>query len=105
VDFADFISVLANGGEARVIQASGATASTAFDHLLAKEEFPEWISDTKAAVSLHIRANPVLSMNEFDEIGRLLESQVTEDSLVVMSIGVWNGRGIELTLLSVSARR
>ena len=105
MDFADLVSVLINGGEARVIQACGATASTAFDRLLAKEEFPEWISATKLAISLHIRANPGFSMNEFDEIGRRLELLVAEDSLVVMSTSIWDGSGIELTLLVVLPRR
>jgi hypothetical protein len=105
VDFAELVAILANGGEARLMQASGATTSIACDGLFAEGNSPEWLSAAKMAVSLHLRANPGFAMSEFDEAGRRLESFVAADSLVISSTNPWEGEGVEMTLLAVSARR
>jgi len=105
VDFADFVAALANGGESQLSQVSAPTASLACDALFCHEALQEWLSAAKMAICLHIRAGLEFTMSEFDIVGRRLESFVAEEALVIISAGVWEGDGVELTLLAVSRRR
>lgn len=104
VDFVDMIAVLANGGEVRLTQASAPTASLACDALFSDDVQREWIATANAAVCLHIRVRPGFTMSDFDLIGNRLESCVSEQALIVLSTGMWDGDGVELTLLAVSTR-
>lgn len=104
VDFMDMVSVLINGGEARVSQVTGSSAALACDALLAEGTPQEGLSAAGTAMCLHIRAHPGFAMSDFDLIGSRLESIVHEDSLIVMSTGISDRAGVELTLLSVTAR-
>lgn len=104
VEFAEFVVILANGGEARLTQACGATASIACDRLFKKETSPAWLAAPRTAASLHIRANPDFPMSDFEQAGRRIESLVAEDSLFVASTNTWEGKSVELSLLAVSAR-
>lgn len=105
VDFGELVVALANGGEARLAQASGRTASLACDGLFADEKLLEWLSATTVAVCLHIHANPGFTMSEFDLIGQRLEPFMAQESLVIISTNAWDGDEVELTLLAVLARR
>ncbi|MEO8365745.1 MAG: hypothetical protein ABI538_06005 [Pseudoxanthomonas sp.] len=91
VDFAEFVVILANGGEARLSQACGATASIACDRLFKKETSPAWVAAPRTSASLHFRANPGFPMSDFDQAGRRSESLMAEDSLVVVSANAWKG--------------
>jgi len=104
VDFADLVVVLANGGEARLTQASGKTASLAFDGLFTDKKLHEWLSAPNVAACLHIRANPGFTMSDLDLAGHRLDSLLAEESYVVISARAWNGDEAELTLLTVARR-
>jgi hypothetical protein len=57
------------------------------------------------AICVRIRASALLAMSDFDFISERFNYLVTEESLLVVSEGRWDGDGLELTLLAVSARR
>jgi hypothetical protein len=105
VGFVDLVAVLVNGGEAEISQASGPTAALACDALLSLEAQRAWVSASNMAICVRIRASALLAMSDFDFISERFNYLVTEESLLVVSEGRWDGDGLELTLLAVSARR
>ena len=104
VNFADMFMVLANGGEARLSQASAPTALRACEALFSDSELRRWLLTAKASVSMHIRAPGGFSLSDFDLIGHRLANSVYEEAVITLSTGICAGDRIELTLLAVSTR-